>query len=91
MKILTAKEVAEMLKVSLPTLYKMAQEQEVPAFKVAGSWRFEKESIEAWIMQQLESSKNDKLQSSLKVNSQEENTPIRAGGARNKNYIKFVS
>ncbi len=52
--ILTIKEVAEYLKVTERTLYRLAQEGKVPAFKVGGSWRFQLADIEAWIAEQKE-------------------------------------
>ena len=47
--ILTIKEVAEFLKVTERTLYRLAQEGEIPAFKVGASWRFKRDDIDAWI------------------------------------------
>ena len=50
--ILTIKEVAEYLKVTERTLYRLVQEGKIPAFKVGGSWRFQLADIEAWIAKQ---------------------------------------
>jgi len=47
--ILTIKEVAKYLKVTERTLYRLAQEGKIPAFKVGGSWRFKHLDIDAWI------------------------------------------
>ncbi|HHH31785.1 MAG TPA: DNA-binding protein [Polyangiaceae bacterium] len=47
--ILTIKEVAEYLKVTERTLYRLAQEGKIPAFKVGASWRFKRADIDAWI------------------------------------------
>lgn len=47
--ILTIKEVAEYLKVTERTLYRLAQEGRIPAFKVGASWRFKRADINAWI------------------------------------------
>ena len=47
--ILTIKEVAEYLKVTDRTLYRLAQEGKIPAFKVGASWRFKRADIDAWI------------------------------------------
>ena len=47
--ILTIREVAEYLKVTERTLYRLAQEAKIPAFKVGASWRFKRVDIDAWI------------------------------------------
>ena len=47
--ILTIKEVGEYLKVTERTLYRLAQEGKIPAFKVGASWRFKRADIDAWI------------------------------------------
>jgi excisionase family DNA binding protein len=44
--ILTADEVAEYLKLSKITVYKLAKNGSIPAFRVGGSWRFSKSNIE---------------------------------------------
>ena len=38
-----------MLKVAEKTVYTMAQQGELPAFKVRGQWRFRRTDLEAWI------------------------------------------
>ena len=53
-EILTVKEVAQLLKVAEKTVYTMAQNDELPAFKVRGQWRFRREHIDRWIDQQTE-------------------------------------
>lgn len=50
--ILTIKEVAEYLKVTERTIYRLAAAKQIPAFKVGGSWRFSRPEIDAWIKQQ---------------------------------------
>jgi len=50
--ILTIKEVADYLKVTERTLYRLAQEGKIPAFKVGGSWRFRREDLDRWIQDQ---------------------------------------
>ena len=47
--ILTIREVAEYLRITEKTAYRLASEQKIPAFKVGGSWRFRKSEIDAWI------------------------------------------
>jgi excisionase family DNA binding protein len=48
-EILTVSEVAGLLKVADKTVYTMAQQGELPAFKVRGQWRFRRAELDAWI------------------------------------------
>jgi excisionase family DNA binding protein len=47
--ILMIKEVAEYLKVTERTIYRLAAAKKIPAFKVGGSWRFSRGDIDIWI------------------------------------------
>jgi excisionase family DNA binding protein len=51
-EILTIKEVANFLKVTERTIYRLAAAKQIPAFKVGGSWRFSQADIVEWIKQQ---------------------------------------
>ena len=51
-EILTLKEVAEYLKLTERTLYRLTQEGRLPGFTVGNSWRFRLQDIEAWIENQ---------------------------------------
>lgn len=51
-EILTIKEVADYLKVTERTIYRLAAAKQIPAFKVGGSWRFARADIDNWIRQQ---------------------------------------
>ena len=50
--IMTIGEVADYLKVTERTIYRLAAAKKIPAFKVGGSWRFSKIDIDAWIKEQ---------------------------------------
>ena len=50
--ILTIREVADYLKVTERTLYRLVQDGTLPAFKVGNSWRFRREDLERWISEQ---------------------------------------
>ena len=50
--IMTIGEVADYLKVTERTIYRLAGAKQIPAFKVGGSWRFSKADIDRWIQQQ---------------------------------------
>lgn len=51
-ELVTIKEVAEFLKVAEKTIYRMAAEGKIPAYKVGGSWRFKHTEIEVWLEKQ---------------------------------------
>ena len=55
-KLLTVKEIAEYLQLDEHTIYRMARKGKIPAFKVAGQWRFKKELIEKWLEKKMETS-----------------------------------
>lgn len=46
-EIMTLDEVAAYLKVTPRTIYRMLDENQIPAFKVRGAWRFRMDEIEA--------------------------------------------
>ena len=50
--IMTIGEVADYLKVTERTIYRLAGAKQIPAFKVGGSWRFSKADIDGWIRDQ---------------------------------------
>ena len=50
--IMTIREVADYLKLTEKTAYRLAAEGKIPGFKVGGSWRFRKSEIDTWIEQQ---------------------------------------
>ena len=56
-EILTIKEVAEYLKLSEKTAYRLASDGKLPGFKVGGSWRFKRADIEQWIEQSKQGQK----------------------------------
>jgi excisionase family DNA binding protein len=53
MKIATAKEVAEFLKLTDSTVYNLATEGKLPAFRIGNSWRFDMDQI----MQEIKEAK----------------------------------
>jgi excisionase family DNA binding protein len=55
-ELITIKEVSEYLKVAEKTIYRMASEGKIPAFKVGGSWRFRRHEVQEW----LENQRNNK-------------------------------
>lgn len=51
--IMTVREVAEALKVAEKTVYAMASEGQIPAFRVRSQWRIRRVDFEAWLAKQL--------------------------------------
>ena len=50
---MTIIEVAELLKLSEKTVYRLAQKKDLPGFKAGGSWRFRRRDIEKWVAQRI--------------------------------------
>jgi excisionase family DNA binding protein len=46
---MTVRDVATFLNVDEKTIYRLAQRGELPGFKVAGSWRFQRTDLDRWI------------------------------------------
>lgn len=53
-EILTIRDVAALLKIGEKTAYTMAQDGDLPGFKVRGQWRFRRSDVDAWISEQVE-------------------------------------
>ena len=51
-EILTLKQVADFLKVTERTIYRLAAAKKIPAFKVGGTWRFSRAELDQWIQRQ---------------------------------------
>ena len=49
METLTPTEVAKILKLHPFSVTRLARQKKLPAFKVGGSWRFQKDQFEQWI------------------------------------------
>ena len=45
---LTTKDVAKMLKISLITVYRLAEKGQIPCYRIGGLWRFKESEIEEW-------------------------------------------
>lgn len=57
-EVLIIQEVANYLKLTEKTAYRLAAEGKLPGFKVGGSWRFKQIDIEQWIIEQKNSQKS---------------------------------
>ena len=56
---MTVREVADYLNVDEKTVYRLAKRAELPGFKVAGTWRFKREDIDAWIEKRKAASREE--------------------------------
>ena len=56
-EILTIKQVADYLKVTERTIYRLAAAKQIPAFKVGGTWRFSRADLDQWMQQQQKDDK----------------------------------
>jgi excisionase family DNA binding protein len=49
-EIMTVREVADYLRISISTVYRLANRHELPGFKV-GDWRFHRRTLDDWVRQ----------------------------------------
>ena len=56
---MTVRDVAEYLNVNEKTVYRLAQSGELPGFKVAGAWRFQRADLDHWIAEQKSEAKRN--------------------------------
>ena len=47
--VMTLEEVARYLRINKSTVYRMARDGTLPAWKLGNAWRFKKDAIERWI------------------------------------------
>lgn len=47
--VMTVKEVSAYLRLAESTVYKLAQEGQLPGRKVGGAWRFSKKGLDEWL------------------------------------------
>ncbi|MDV2116974.1 helix-turn-helix transcriptional regulator [Alcaligenes faecalis] len=52
-EILTLDEVAIYLKAGKKTVYRLAQQGEIPGFKLGGTWRFRRGELDRWIANRI--------------------------------------
>ncbi|NIN92366.1 helix-turn-helix domain-containing protein [bacterium] len=50
-KLMTIKEVADYLRLSKVTVYKMTRQGKIPALKIGKQWRYNKSEIDSWVKQ----------------------------------------
>ena len=57
---MTLEEIAQYLKVSKDSIYRLAQKGEIPASKIGNLWRFKREEIDAWMKNRMNRKTNNK-------------------------------
>jgi len=57
---ITAKELGNILRLSESTIYKLAHQGKIPAFKVGDSWRFDMEEIKVMVENAKRSASNSR-------------------------------
>ncbi len=50
--LVTIKEISSLLNIAEKTIYKMAAEERIPAYKLGGSWRFSIAEVQRWLAEQ---------------------------------------
>jgi len=50
--LMTIEDLADYLKVSRRTIYEWLKHNKIPAVKLVGQWRFQKDKIDSWVQQQ---------------------------------------
>ena len=48
-EIITIKEAAELLKIPISSVYKLAQEGKIPCQKIGRHWRFHRQTLVDWV------------------------------------------
>lgn len=59
-EILTLDEVAAYLKAGKKTVYRLAQQGQIPGFKLGGTWRFRRTELDRWIAVQIAEKTQDR-------------------------------
>jgi excisionase family DNA binding protein len=50
--VMTVRELADYLRVHPSTIYRLLKEKRIPAFRVGSDWRFNREAIDRWQLEQ---------------------------------------
>jgi PTS system nitrogen regulatory IIA component len=80
MEIITAKEVANFLRVSERTVYDWASSGTIPCGKLGTTWRFKRSEVEKWVNKQLSTSSKKNVSFS----------PIEIGGILNPAHVMLL-
>jgi excisionase family DNA binding protein len=64
---MSAKEAARYLKIALPTFYRYLKEEDIPAVKIGGRYKFLKSALDGWLRNKMEDAVNEKRSRNLKL------------------------
>lgn len=59
--LMTPKEAAGYLGLHLITIYRLMKKRELPGFKIGGQWRFKKDLLDSWILENIKSHRKTAL------------------------------
>ncbi|MBA7504137.1 hypothetical protein ES706_02762 [subsurface metagenome] len=57
-RLMTIREVADYLRLSKVTVYKMTRQGKIPALKIGKQWRYNKSEIDSWVKQKSNSKRH---------------------------------
>jgi excisionase family DNA binding protein len=60
-ELMTLEELAQYLRFTTKTIYKLLKQDRIPAVKIGSKWRFDKQVIDDWLHQQMKSGKTSIL------------------------------
>jgi excisionase family DNA binding protein len=60
-EVLTVQELARILRVNASTIYRPLKRGGLPTFRVGSGWRFDRDSVEAWLKSQMVGQKDWRL------------------------------
>lgn len=66
-EIMSAKEAARYLKIALPTFYRYLKEEDIPAVKIGGRYKFLKSALDGWLRTKMEDAVNERRSRNLKL------------------------
>lgn len=65
--LLSVKEMAERIRMHERTIYRLAKERKIPAFRIGKQWRFDLATLSDWLKKQV-------IDNPVKINETTENT-----------------
>ena len=66
-EILSAKDAARYLKIALPTFYRYLKQEDIPALKIGGRYKFLKSALDDWLRTKMQETVNEKRSRNLKL------------------------
>jgi excisionase family DNA binding protein len=79
--VMTVRELADYLRVHPSTIYRLLKQKRIPAFKLGREWRFNRESVDRWLLEQrkmISRRRNSRLPTEGRIANETEGVPHRA-------------